>query len=67
MLRSNSKQYGKSIQSVLKKKRKGCGGKDLQKQESFFKNKNIKCIKNIIKCKKMPKNSFKMHKMHKIK
>jgi len=24
-----------SMQSVLKKKRKGCGGKDLQKKEGF--------------------------------
>jgi len=33
MLRSNSKHYGESIQSVLKKKRKGCGGKVLQKRK----------------------------------
>jgi len=26
---------GESMQSVLKKKRKGCGGKDLQKKEGF--------------------------------
>jgi len=31
MLRSNSKQSGESVESVLKKKKKGCGGKDLQK------------------------------------
>jgi len=35
MLRSNSKQSGESMQSVLKNKRKGCGGKDLQKKEGF--------------------------------
>jgi len=33
MLRSNSKQSGESAESVLKKKRKGCGGKDLQKKK----------------------------------
>ena len=33
MLRSNSKQSGESTQTVLKKKRKGCGGKDLQKRK----------------------------------
>ena len=35
MLRSISKQSGESAQSVLKKKREGCGGKDLQKKEGF--------------------------------
>ena len=33
MLRSIGKQSGKSMESVLKKKRKGCGGKDLQKKK----------------------------------
>jgi len=33
MLRSNSKNLMESMQSVLKKKRKGCGGKDLQKRK----------------------------------
>jgi len=33
MLRSNSKQSGKCVESVLKKKKKGCGGKDLQKRK----------------------------------
>ena len=33
MLRSISKQSGKSVESVLKKKKKGCGGKDLQKRK----------------------------------
>jgi len=34
MLRNNSKQSGESTQSILKKrKRKGCGGKDLEKRE----------------------------------
>jgi len=33
MLRSNSKQYGESMKSILKKKRKGFGGKDLLKRE----------------------------------
>jgi len=33
MLRSNGKQSGKSMQSVLKKRRKGYGGKDLQKRK----------------------------------
>jgi len=33
MLRSIGKQSGESMESVLKKKRKGCGGKDLQKRE----------------------------------
>ena len=33
MLRGNSKQSGESVESVLKKKRKGCGGKDLQKKK----------------------------------
>jgi len=31
MLRSIGKQSGESVESVLKKKMKGCGGKDLQK------------------------------------
>jgi len=30
MLRSIGKQSGESVESVKKKKRKGCGGKDLQ-------------------------------------
>jgi len=34
MLRSNSKQTGEPMSSVLKKKREGCGG-DLQKKEGF--------------------------------
>jgi len=34
MMRSDRKQSGESMQSILKKKkRKGCGGKDLQKRE----------------------------------
>ena len=33
MLKSNSKQSGESMQSILKKKRKGCGVKDLQKRK----------------------------------
>ena len=33
MLRRNSKSLGESMWSVLKKKRKGCGGKDLQKRK----------------------------------
>jgi len=33
MLRSISKQSGESVESVLKKKKKGCGGKDLQKRK----------------------------------
>ena len=33
MLRGNSKQPGESMQSVMNKKRKGCGGKDLQKRK----------------------------------
>ena len=33
MLRSIGKQSRKSVDSVLKKKRKGCGGKDLQKRK----------------------------------
>ena len=33
MLRSNGKQSGKSVESVLEKKRKGCGGKDLWKRK----------------------------------
>jgi len=32
MLRSNSKRMG-NMQSVLKKKKKGCSGKDLQKRK----------------------------------
>ena len=35
MLRSNSKQSGESMQSVLEKKREGGGGKDLQKRKVF--------------------------------
>ena len=35
MLRSISKQSGESAESVLKKKREGYGGKDLQKKEGF--------------------------------
>jgi len=31
MLRSVGKQSGESVESVRKKKRKGCGGKNLQK------------------------------------
>jgi len=31
MLISNSKQSAESMQSVLRKKKKGCSGKDLQK------------------------------------
>jgi len=30
---ANGKQSGESVESVLKKKRKGCGGKDLQKRK----------------------------------
>jgi len=33
MLRSIAKQSGKSVESVLKKKKEGCGGKDLQKRK----------------------------------
>jgi len=33
MLRSISKQSGESVESVLEKKRKGYGGKDLQKRK----------------------------------
>ena len=33
MLRSIGKQSGESVESVLKKKKKGCGGKDLQKRK----------------------------------
>jgi len=33
MLRSIGKQSGESVESVLEKKRKGCGGKDLQKRK----------------------------------
>ena len=33
MLRSNSKSLGESMKSVLRNKRKGCGGKDLHKRE----------------------------------
>ena len=33
MLGSIGKQSEKSVESVLKKKRKGCGGKDLQKRK----------------------------------
>jgi len=36
MLRSNSKQTGESMQSVLKKKGKGCGGNDLQKRKLYM-------------------------------
>jgi len=32
MLRSTGKQSGESVESAPKKKRKGCGGKDLQKR-----------------------------------
>ena len=35
MLISIGKQSGESMESVLKKKRKGCGGKDLQKRKVF--------------------------------
>jgi len=33
MLRSISEQSSESVESVLEKKRKGCGGKDLQKRK----------------------------------
>jgi len=33
MLTSIGKQSGEAAESVLKKKRKGCGGKDLQKRK----------------------------------
>jgi len=33
MLRSIGKQSRESVESVLKKKRKGCSGKDLQKRK----------------------------------
>jgi len=33
MLRSIGKQSGESVESVWKKKRKRCGGKDLQKRK----------------------------------
>jgi len=33
MLKSNSKQSEESMYSVQKKKRKGCGGKELQKKK----------------------------------
>ena len=33
MLRSISKQSAEFVESVLEKKRKGCGGKDLQKRK----------------------------------
>jgi len=33
MLRSIGKQSGESVESVRKKKRKDCGGKDLQKRK----------------------------------
>jgi len=33
MLRSIAKQSGESVESVLKKKKEGCGGKDLQKRK----------------------------------
>jgi len=33
MLRSIAKQSGKSVESVLKKQKEGCGGKDLQKRK----------------------------------
>jgi len=33
MLTSIGKQSGDSVELVLKKKRKGCGGKDLQKRK----------------------------------
>jgi len=35
MLRSIGKQSGESVESVLKKKRKVCGGRDLQKKRFF--------------------------------
>jgi len=35
MLRSIGKQSGEFVESVLRKKRKGCDGKDLQKKEGF--------------------------------
>jgi len=35
MLRSNSKQSAESWQSVPKKKKKNCSGKDLQKMKVF--------------------------------
>jgi len=34
MLRSIGKQSGESVESALKKKRKGCSGKDLQKRKA---------------------------------
>jgi len=45
MLRSNSKQSGESMQSVLKKKRKGFGGKDLQKTKEGF---NADCLFSLV-------------------
>jgi len=33
MLRSIGKQSGESVELVVKKKKKGCGGKDLQKRD----------------------------------
>jgi len=33
MIRSIGKQSGESVESVPQKKRKGCGGKDLQKRK----------------------------------
>jgi len=33
LVKSTSKQSGESVESVLKKKRKGYGGKDLQKRK----------------------------------
>ena len=33
MLRSNGKSLGNHVQSALKKKRKGCSGRDLQKRK----------------------------------
>ena len=35
MLRSIGKQSGESVESVLRKKRKGCDGKDLQKRKAL--------------------------------
>ena len=35
MLRSNSKQSGQSMQSVLKKKREGCGWEEFAEKEGF--------------------------------
>jgi len=49
MLRSNSKQSGKCVESVLKKKKKGCGGKDLQKRKVLGKLIIISMTVNIIR------------------